>query len=386
MRTGRQILVLMQVSFGSLRQRIGSSLVIALSMTCVAAVLLSMLSETEGLMRAYESSADPSRVVVLSALTPGEYGTAISRGQVGTILDAPGIERLPGGGAAADPELLFWIPPTGAYAIGSPELRGIGPAGLALRPHFRLLGGRLYRPGRHELVVGTRAARAFGLKVGDKMILPDGEWPIVGVFADGGGILEGELLGDAETIMSANGINGFGSVVVKLDHPGALGRFKRWLTTNPTLSVTAETEAQYVEQTANRLGSYFTRVAYVIAGIMTLGALFGTVKIMSASVTMRAREIAILRAVGFGSLPVGIAIVLETAILSSAGAALGAGIAWLLFDGEMIRTFDSAFSASVSFGLFAFAIAWALVLAVVSGLPPAVRAGHLSVSRALLAA
>lgn len=381
-----QILALVNLSLRSLPQRIGSALVITLCMACVAGVLLSMLSETEGLMRAYEIGADPTRAIVLSAETLSDYGNGISRGDVDTILDAPGIARTPDGRLAADPEVLFWIPPTGAYTIGSPELRGIGRAGLAVHPGFRLLSGRMFRAGRHELVVGVRAERAFGLKLGDRMILPDGEWPIVGVFADGGSILEGELVTDADTVMSSGGINGFGSVLVMLDRPGSFAGFRRWLTADPTLLVAAETQSDYARRTAYRLGSFVTQVAYIIASIMTLGALFGAVKIMNAAVATRAREIAILRAMGFGSAPVAISILLETAILSAAGAALGGALAWLLFDGKLIRTFDSAYSADVSPGLIALGLAWALALALVGGLPAALRAARLSIARGLLAA
>ena len=385
MRPVTQTLVLMDLAVRSLPHRIGSPLVIALSMTCVAAVLLSMLSETEGIACAYNTGADLRHVIVLSAQNLSEFGNGISRDEAGTILDAPGIARRPDGGPAADPEVLFWIPPTGAYTVGSPELRGIGRGGLAVRPQFRFLSGRMFRAGHHELMVGVLAARAFGLKIGDRMILPDGDWPIVGVFADGGSILEGELLTDAETLMSSSGLNGFGSVLVTLDRPGDFGTFRRWLTGNPTLLVAAETQSDYAQQTANRLGSFFTKVAYVIASIMTLGALFGAVKIMSTSVAARTREIAILRAVGFSSAPVAISVVLETTILSVAGAAFGGALAWLLFDGKLIQTFDSAYSASVSPGLFALGFAWSLALAFLGGLPPALRAARLSVSRALLA-
>jgi putative ABC transport system permease protein len=381
-----QTLVLFQVSLTSLPQRMGSSLVIVLSMVCVTGVLLSMLSETEGLLRAYETGADPTHVVVLSAENPDEFGNGISREEAGTILDAPGIARGPDGRVAADPEVLFWIPPAGAYSIGSPELRGIGPAGLAVHPRFALLSGRLFRPGRHELMVGARAARGFGLKIGDRMILPSGEWPIVGVFADGGSMLEGQLLTDSDTVMSSSAISGFSSVLVRLVSPAAFGTFRDWLTRNPTLSVTAETQSDYAERTANRSGSFFTKVAYIIASIMTLGALFGTVKIMNQSVATRAREIATLRVLGYGSLPVAIATVLETALLSVAGALLGGALAWLLFDGRLIRGIDSAFSASVSPPLFALGLAWALGLALLGGLPPAIRAARLAVARALLAA
>ena len=386
MRPVTQTLVLLYLSLTSLPERIGSSLVIVLSMSCVTGVLLSMLSETEGLLRAYETGADATRAIVLSAENLSEYGSGISRDEAGTILDAPGIARGADGRLAADPEVLFWVAPTGAYSIGAPELRGIGRAGLAVRPGFTLVSGRLFRAGRHELMAGVRAARGFGLKIGDRMILPSGEWPIVGLFADGGSILEGQLLADAETVMSSSAISGFGSVLVTLDSPAAFGTFRHWLTTNPTLSVTAETQADYAERTANRLGSFFTKVAYIIASIMTLGALFGTVKIMDASVATRACEIATLRALGYGSLPVAIATVLETTMLSLAGALAGGGLAWLLFDGRLIRGIESAFSASVSPTLLALGLAWALVAALLGGLPSAIRAARLPVARALLAA
>jgi putative ABC transport system permease protein len=386
MRSVTQTRILLRSSLGSLPQRMGSSLVIVLSMTCVTGVLLSMLSETEGLLRAYQTGADATRAIVLSADNPNEFGNGISRDEAGTILDAPGIARGPDGRPAADPEVLFWIPPTGAYSIGSPELRGIGPAGLAVHPRFALISGRLFHAGRHELMVGVRAAHGFGLRIGDRMILPSGEWPIVGVFADGGSILEGELLTDSETVRSSSAISGFSSVLVTLTSPAAFGTFRHWLATNPTLSVTAETQADYAERTANRAGSFFTKVAYTIASIMTLGALAGTVKIMNASVAARAREIATLRALGYGSLAVAIATVLETALLSLAGAVLGGSLAWLLFDGRLIRGIDSAFAASVSPTLFTLGLAWALALALLGGLPPAIRAARLPVAKALLAA
>jgi putative ABC transport system permease protein len=381
-----QTLVLSRLGLASLPQRLWPALVIVLSMACVVGVLLSMLSETEGLVRAYRSNADTKRAIVLSAQTLSEYGNGISREEVGTILSAPGIAAGLDGHPAADAEVLFWVPPTGAYTVGSPELRGIGTAGLLLRPRFVLTAGRLFRAGHQEMMVGVRARQAFDLKVGDTMILPSGEWPIVGVFADGGSILEGQLLADADTVMTNNGIAGYGSVAVKLASPGAFDAFRQWLTTNPTLAVTAETQSDYALRTANSLASFFTKFAYIIAGIMTLGALFASVKIMNAAIGTRAREIATLRALGYGSIPVAVAVLLETVILALTGALLGGSLAWLLLDGKLIRGIESAFAASVSPRLFALGLAWALALALLGGLPPAIRAARLPVPRALLAA
>jgi putative ABC transport system permease protein len=233
------------------------------------------------------------------------------------------------------------------------------------------------------LIIGVRAERAFGLKVGDKVILPSGEWPIVGAFSAGGGILEGQLVADAATVMTASKISGFGSVLVKLDDARAFDAFKKSLTTNPALTVTAERQLDYYLRLADRYSAFFTELAYIVGAIMALGALFGSVKIMHAAVSTRTREIATLRAMGYGALPAAIAVVLEMIVLSLIGACCGAGIAWLLFDGRVMTGLTNAFDLSVSPRLFILGLGWALVLAILSGVPPAIRAARLTVVNAL---
>lgn len=358
-------------------------MVIVISMACVAGVLLSMLSETAGLVRAYQSEGSPERAIVMPAETPTEYGNSLSRNDVQTIMSAPGIAPGRDGRGAADAEILLWIPPTEGYKISSPELRGVGPVGLSLRPGFTMVSGRPFRPGRRELIIGVRAERAFGLKVGDTMILPSGEWPIVGAFSAGGAIIEGQLVADADTVMATSGISGFGSVLVKLDNAGAFAAFKQWLTTNPTLSVTAERQSEYYLRTAERYSAFFTKLAYVVGVIMSLGALFGAVKIMHSAVNARAREIAIMRAIGYESLPVAITVLFETIALSVLGACGGAALAWLLFNGKVKADMQNTFDLSVSPQLFVLALAWAMAVAILGGIPPAIRAARFSVHDAL---
>ncbi|MGH8320245.1 MAG: ABC transporter permease [Steroidobacteraceae bacterium] len=249
-----------------------------------------------------------------------------------------------------------------------------------------MVAGRLFRFGRQELIVGVDAARAYHLHVGDEVALPNGNWPIVGVFTDDGSILEGQLVGDAITLVSAAHISGFGNVLVRLAKPDAFSAFAHWLTTNPALQVTAERQSHYAARTVNLYTAFFAELTYIIAATMALGALFATVKLTYAAVSTRTHEIATLRAIGYQPLPVAVSVLLETAILSLVAAILGGAAAWLLFNGRLVADIHNVFDLSVSPRLFAVGIAWALTLAVLGGLPPAIRAARLSVAEAHRAA
>jgi putative ABC transport system permease protein len=379
-----QILVLSRLGFAGLLQRKWSSLVLVGSVACVIGVLLSMLSVTAGMLRAYQSGEDPDLALV-SPDTSSAYSNGIPADAIGTILDAPGIARASDGHPLGDAEFQFWVPPTQAYIIGSPTLLAIGSMGVALRPHIHMVEGRRFLPCRQELIVGVGAARAYQLHVGDPITLPGGTWPIVGAFADDGSIVESQFLGDANTVAAATHISGFGSVLVRLEKPDAFDAFAQWLETNPALKVKAERQADYSLRTVNRASAFFTELTYFVGLLMAAGALFGIVKLMYAAVSVRIREIATLRAIGYRPFPLAVSVLLETAFLSLIGALLGGGAAWLLFNGKHVAQLHDVFDLTVSVRLVLLGVAWALVLAVIGGFPPAVRAARLSVADALRA-
>jgi putative ABC transport system permease protein len=380
----KQSLIILRLNLASLPQRAWPAIIIVLSMTCVVGALLAMLSETAGMLRAYRTDSSPQRALVMEAATGTEFGNSLTRNDVATIFSAPGIARRPDGGLAADAEILFWVPPYAGYLGGSPLLLGLGPAGLSLHPHFALVSGRLFETGRQELIIGVQAARAFRLKVGDKALLPSGEWPIVGIFAAGGGLMESRLVGDAATIMTACKIPGFGSVLVQLDDLQAFAELKQWLTTNPALMVTAERQSDYYLRVADGYSAFFTELAYVVGVLMALGALFGSVKIMHSAISTRTREIATLRAIGYGARAASLAVLFEMIILAITGACCGAAVAWLLFDGRVVSGWYDAVELSVSPRQFLVGLGWALILAILSSIPPAIRAGRLSVANGLV--
>ena len=376
----RQSVVVSRISLAGLPQRLWPSLVIVVGSACVIGVLLAMLSVTAGLIRAYRSGDDPRRVIIFGKSSSGEQH-GLARAAAGTLLNAPGIGRDSEGKPLADAELLVQLPPVPGFAEGSLQLRGIGPAGIAIRSELRFIAGRMYQRGLHEVIIGNAAHRAFGLNVGDFVIMPDGKWPVVGVFAAAGGILESELLADGETLMSATGTNDFGSMLAQLESPAALETLRAWLTSNPTLSVGVEKQADYYARTVASLTRFFSLMAVVVSTMLATGALFGAINVMYGAVSARTREIATLRAIGYESLPIAVSVICESLMLSLLGATLGAGIAWLISNGKLNSIGSSVFENSITPRLLAIGFAWAVVLAVFGSLFPAIRAGRLAIAQ-----
>jgi len=378
----RQIAAVCLIGIGSLRERYGTALVVVVGMACVVGVLTSMLSLTAGLTRAYFRPEDATRAIVWAGHATFDQSRSLHPDAVDTILDAPGIARGPDGAPLADAEFLMRLLSMEGFAAGSLQLRGVGPAGLALRPAFRIVAGHLFRSGTRELVVGVGAARKLGLGVGREVRLRDGTWPIVGVFSCGGDIIESYLVGDALTVMDARRRAGFAQVIAQLVDARAYPEFQRWLTENPALSVSVERKTDYDLRIAGANTAFFTRMAYVIGAIMGLGALFGIVKIMYGAVRARTREIGTLRAIGFGATPVVMSVLAEAALLGAIGALLGSAIAWLIFDGRDMWVWG-AFKLRVSPALWLLGLEWALITSLLGGLFPALRAGGLPPSKAL---
>ncbi len=364
----------------------GSSLVIVLGMACVIGVLASTLAMRAGMVRMFDAAGDPALAIVLSAKSPTAMGGDILPTLIGTILDAPGIKRGLSGNAFADAEVRRSVsPPDGVYWQGATVV-GIGAAGIDLRPSFCVIKGRMFRPGIHELLIGQSAQRVYGLNVGDKIPMPGGdEWPIVGVFASRQDVLESQLLTDAKTLMASARMLGYGSVLVRLKNPASFESFKRWLTTNPTLAVTAERQADYYIRTGGGWLSYLKTFAYFVTALMSIGAVFGSVNLLYAVVSTRGLEIATLRAVGYRALPVAASVVSEAVVLSVVGALIGLAMAWLLFDGQQMVTGYGIFRLFVSPRVAAVGLGWVVVLALLGAMPPAIRAARLPVSDALRA-
>lgn len=388
-----QITSISAMNLRSIPQRLGTSFVIVIGIAGVVAVLLSVLAMATGIMKTIANTGRPDRAIVLRGGSNAELSSALSRDNAVTIMDAPGVKRGADGKPIASAETLTLVelPTEKGQSWANATIRGVGPAVLALRPEMKLVQGRMFKPAVHELIVGTKAHSQFeALGLGKRIAFANGDWVIVGIFASGGDRHESEIFGDAETMMSAIQRNAYQPVTVQLESAGSFDAFKTALTTNPTLSVDVKRESEFFAEESKPISRVLSIVAYVVGGIMAVGALFGALNTMYSAVSARAVEIATLRALGFGSASVVVSVFAEALALALIGAGIGSLAAWVFFDGNVINTSAGGisqlvFALTLTPALIALGIVWAAAIGLIGGLFPAVRAARLPVAQALRA-
>ena len=376
----------------SMPQRIGSSVTAIIGIAGVVAVMVSVLSIAQGIVSTMENSVSPENAIVLRSGATSEMMSIVVGDDARIIAEAPGLARGEGG-ALASPELFVVINlskrSTGTDA--NVPLRGVTRQAPLVRDRFRLVEGRMFEWGRNEVIVGVGAQREFeGLDIGSSITVAKEEWPVVGIFEAGGGLAETEIWVDALVLQPAyQRGNSYQAVYAKLESPGAFQSFKDALTSDPRLNVKSLRESEYYAEQSAVLYNLITGLGTLIAVIMGLGATFGALNTMYTAVSARAREIATLRALGFRSGPVVISVLFESLMLALLGGVIGAVLAWLAFDGFRAATLNwssfsqVAFAFDVTPGLLVLGVSFALLIGLVGGLFPAVRAARQPVSEAL---
>src|SRR5450755_3150361 len=310
----KQIASVTLMNIKSVPQRLGASSVIVIGIAGVVGVLVSILAMVGGLSQMMSSSERADRAIVVSTGASFETLSNITREATQTIADAPGIMHRSDGKPLASAEALAIVrlPLTRGGNSGNVSLRGVSEAALAVRPEIHLLEGRLFGSAVREVIVGRTLQRQFrDLEVGKQLILRGAEWTVVGVFESHGDQHEGEMITGAETLQSAFERNTFQSVTVLLDSADSFAQFKAALTSNPALAVDAMREADYYRQQSRAFSQLLSIVAYVIGGIMAVGAVFGALNAMYSAVSSRTIEIATLRVLGFGASAVIISVFAE---------------------------------------------------------------------------
>jgi len=376
----------------TLPQRLGSSATAVFGIAGVVAVMVGVLSIAEGILRTMQNSAAPDNVIVLRTGSDAEMMSILLGDDTRIVSEAPGLARDESG-ALASPELFVVInltkKSTGTDA--NVPVRGVTRNAAEVRDDFRIVEGRMFEWGRNEVVVGIGAQMEFnGLEIGATIPVAQEDWPVVGVFESGGGLAETEIWVDASVLQPAyRRGNSYQSVYAKLESPDAFAEFKDALTSDPRLNVKAMREEDYYADQSAMLYNLITGLGTLIAVVMGLGAVFGALNTMYTAVSARTREIATLRALGFHSGPVVISVLTESLLLALVGGLIGAALAWWAFDGFRAATlnFSSfsqvAFAFDVSAALLVRGIVFALVIGLIGGLFPAVRAARQPVSEAL---
>jgi putative ABC transport system permease protein len=389
-RSGRQAASVTKVGIGTLRDRLGSSLVIVIGIAGVVGVLVALLAMGEGLQATLNSGGRNDTAIVLRGGSVSESQSVLVRDDVDAIEQAAGVARDASGKPMASAELVVAanLRLRNSQDEAAAQLRGVDASAWALRPDLKIVEGRKFKPGMRELVVGEAAKRQFAaLDVGKDIKLGTQVWKVVGVFQSDGA-WNSELWSDRQTVASAyRRGNSAESVLVKLTSPSAFGKFKATLAADPRLKVEASTTHDYFAKQSEGLSKIIRVVGLTVGIIMAIGALFGALNCMFAAVASRAREIATLRAIGFRGTPVVVSVMLETMLLALAGGVLGALIVWLIFNGYHASTLSGftqlMFQFKVGPDLIWTGLKWALAIGFVGGLFPAVRAARLPVTTAL---
>jgi putative ABC transport system permease protein len=393
MKTLRQIVAVTGMNLRSLPQRLSTSLVIVVGIAGVVAVLVSVLAMSTGMMRTLEHTGRDDRVIVLRNGSTSELASALPMDAVRLTMDAPGVRHNAEGKPIAIAETLRMV--TAYKKEDSSEvhlaLRGVGPMIAEVRPELKIIEGRMFNPAVFEIIVGKSANRQFkDLNIGDRFPARGVTWTVVGIYSSGGDSHESELMADAETVNSADHRGGYQLVTALLDSKASFQKFKDALTSNPALAVDVAAEPEYLQRRSKVISRVISTIAYVVGGIMAVGAIFGALNTLYSAVSARVREIATLRAIGFGSTAMVISVLVEALLLALIGGLIGSLLAWLFFDGYVASTSGGGngqmiFELSVTPLLVAGGLCWALIIGLVGGLFPAVRAARLPVATALRA-
>lgn len=394
-RRGRQTGSVTQVGLSTLGQRIGSSSVIVIGIAGVVAVLVAMLSMAEGYKETLARTGSDDSVMVLRGASAAEVMSTLDLASINVIEQAPGIARGADGRPLASPETVVAanLPIKGGKPDedGSVQLRGVGDRAWQVRPQVKIVQGRKFETGKREVVVGSGAQRQFaGLQVGKQIRLGSEMWTVVGIFKSGDA-MDSEVWADADMVASTyrRGASR-NAVIAKLSDAKQFKPFKAALAGDPRLQVDTTTTAEYFAKQSEAMTKVIRIIGIVVGSIMAIGAVFGALNTMFATVATRAREIATLRAIGFRGLPVVVAVMLETMLLALLGGIIGGVLAWLIFNGYTASTIAGGvgqltFDFRVTGELLWSGLKWALAIGFIGGLFPALRAATLPVTSALRA-
>jgi putative ABC transport system permease protein len=370
-----------------------SALVSVLSIAGTVGVFVAMLAMARGFQTTLTSSGSSQNAMILRAGADSEMVSAIALEEVRTIGDAPEVARGGAGAALVSPEVVvvaaFKLASSGTDA--NVQVRGVSPLALEVRANVRVAEGRFFRPGLAELVVGRNAATIYrGLSLGDVVDFGGQEWQVVGIMDAGGSAFDSELWCDAAVLNQVfdRPENIYQSVTARLASDDAFTAFKDRLTADPRLTVQVEREAAYYARQSRVVTTLIRVLGFLVAAVMAVGAVFGALNTMYSAVAARSREIATMRALGFGSGSVVLSFVLESLLIAAVGGALGC-VAVLPLNGFTTGTINwqtfshLAFAFRVTPDLMLAGLAFALLMGFAGGVFPALRAARMSVARAL---
>lgn len=387
-----QVFAVTALNLRTIHQRLGSSGVAIIGIAGVVIVFVSVLSIAAGFTAAMGGSGSPARAIVMRTGADSEMTSLLTRAEVDTIKQAPGT-RVDGQSGLASAELyvIIDLPKLSTNTAANVPMRGVEPSAVPVRDQLSLVDGRMLEFGTNEVIVGRAATGQFaGLTLGNTLRSGQNEWKIVGIFESDGGVAETEIWCDARVLQGAyrRGTT-FQTVLARLDSSESFDTFRDWLSANPQLNVQVRRESEYYAQQSQALTRLIRSVGFGIAALMGIGAVFGAILTMYTAVSTRSREIATLRALGFNATSVVVSVLVESLALGAIGGAIGGIAAYLAFNGYQTSTMNFQTFSQVAFAfrvtpqLLVTGLVYALMMGLIGGLFPAIRAARLPIPTAL---
>ena len=387
-----QIVAVTGMNLRNIPQRWSSSLVAVLGIGGVTLVLIALLSIAAGFQAALEGSGSDDVAIIMRAGSTNELSGGFGVDTVTVVSDAPGIKKADGK-PILSPELYVLVDGKmkGKDASTNLPLRGVGPMAPLLRKHFKLVQGRMFKEGTNEVIVGDGVVQSYdGLNVGQVVRWGGANWSVVGRFTDKQGIAESEVWGDTRVVQQAwRRGNSYQSIRVKLESPAALKTLKDALTKDPRVRVDVKSERAFYVDQQKLMSTIINYVGWTLAVMMGIAALFAALNTLYNAVANRVREIATLRALGFGGFPVVVSVLVEAMILGAVGGLIGGVLALVFLNGMHSSTMNWASFSQMTFAftvtpqLMVTGIIYGLILCFVAGILPGIRAARLPITAGL---
>jgi putative ABC transport system permease protein len=378
----------------SVRRRWTSSLVAILGIAGTVAVFVAMLALARGFKATIVSSGLPENAIVQQAGSDTEMTSAVLLEDTRSISDLPQVARR-GSDALVSPEVVVIaaLVMKGSGTDANVQVRGVSPRVLDVRDNVKITAGRFLTPGLYEIVVGRNALTTYqGLELGRKVKIGPGTWTVIGLMDAGGSAFDSEVWADSAVLNGAYGRppSVFQSMTVKLTSVDAFDGFKKALAADPRLEVKTDRERDYYASQSQLVTTLITVLGGLVAAVMGVGAILGAANTMYSAVSERGREIAVLRALGFGGRSIVTSFLVESMWIAFIGGIVGC-IAVLPVNGITTGTINWQTFSHLNFAfritpdLLLLGVGFAMLMGIVGGLPPAIRAARANVAATIRA-
>jgi putative ABC transport system permease protein len=379
-------------NFRSIKSRWNSTIVAILGIAGTVGVFVAMLSLARGFKATLVASGSPGNALILRAGSPTEMMGGVTLDAVRIVQDAPGVARDASGPLVTQEVVgVMPFPLISTNTDANVQVRGVSANVLSVRTFVHVAQGRMFQPGLSELIVGKNASKTYsGLTLNNTVDFGGGHWTVVGVFDAGGSSFDSEVWCDGKLLneILKRPDNVFQSVTAHLTSPDAFEQFKDAVTADPRTNVDVMREIDYYAKQSTVMTKLITILGGIVAAIMAVGAVFGALNTMYSAVAERGREIATMRALGFSSTNVILSFLFEALLIALVGGIIGC-LAVLPLNGFTtqtmnFQTFSSlAFAFKITFDLLLMGVFFALVMGILGGMLPAIRAAVRPVAIAL---